>query len=114
MSEHKPRYSKNRPNTNRTPQKFNKPKGRHSQPHKKAKVVAIKAAPTREYNCTECKEPVVKKNRCGVVLATVRAGKKVIVTKVAGLGRFKCSCGNNKVSVKILRASQPTALKVAA
>lgn len=61
------------------------------------KVAPSKPIPINEYRCTACDSQVIKAKPTGV--------------DGAGLGRFKCRCGNKTVSVKKYKAPE---LKAAA
>lgn len=86
---------------NRTPKKFNGPKGTTHTP-KKARPIVIRQR-DREYICTSCDKQVVKSNSCGKIL---KEATKSQPAQRAGLGKFKCFCGNKTVRVKLLKAEK--------
>jgi hypothetical protein len=113
VNNHSANYRKGNPAANRTPKKFGNKNPQGNNPHKTPKVV-VKATPTREYLCTECRVQVTKTNRCGTLLQAAGKGSQ---EKRAGLGRFKCVCGSKTVSVKILKiekVDKPAELSAAA
>lgn len=83
---------------NPTPKKLHKNKPVKQFPKKV--VVRKIVVPENEYLCKVCDTQVVKVP-CGKVI--VAATKKGPPEKRAGLGRWKCACGNKTVYVKKVR-----------
>ena len=103
------RTSSSRPNSSNRPKhqgkgsKYRNKKQTSSSPA----VAPKKTGPVKVYNCTVCAEVVTKKPVSASAVIAGKEGKQKVGG--AGLGKFRCKCGNTKVKASFVK---PAAVEV--